>query len=161
RQVTFPTGDADSFLYRLETAHGAAPAFRLFVSDNQETVATASTKTLTLPTAITGCLEKAGAEDHYVLKGKKGDLWSLALEARRFGSPLDVALSVLGSDGKELARGDDLSGTTDTALQFAVPADGEYTLVVSDVAGKSGSRAAVYRFTAERTERDFTLTVLP
>jgi hypothetical protein len=85
----------------------------------------------------------------------------LAVEARRFGSPLDVALTVLGPDGKELARADDLPGTTDAGLEFTVPADGEYTLVISDVAGKSGSRAAVYRLTAERVERDFSLTVVP
>jgi hypothetical protein len=54
-----------------------------------------------------------------------------------------------------------LPGTTDAAFEFTVPADGEYTLVVSDVAGKSGSRAAVYRLTTERAERDFTLTVVP
>ena len=31
RRVTFPDRhDGDSFLYRLETDHGAAPAFRLF-----------------------------------------------------------------------------------------------------------------------------------
>jgi hypothetical protein len=165
QKVTFPTTAVDSFLHQLETAHGTAPAFRLFVSDVHEIVAApapaAAPRLLALPAAITGCLDRAGAEDHYRLKGKKGDLWSLAVEARRFGSPLDVALTVLGPDGKELARGDDLPGTTDAALQFTVPADGDYTLVVSDVAGKSGSRAAVYRLTAEKTERDFTLTVLP
>ncbi len=162
RQVAFPAA-GDSFLYRLETPHGIAPAFRLFVSAREETVAKAGTeaRTLSLPMAVSGCLERAGAEDTYRCKGKKGELWSLALEARRFGSPLDVALTVLGPDGKEAARNDDLPGTTDAGLEFVVPADGEYTVVVSDIAGKSGSRAAVYRLTAERTERDFTLTVAP
>lgn len=163
RPVPFPASNADSFLYRLETPHGAAPAFRLFLSDREETVAApaATSRPLTLPAAITGCLDRAGAEDHYRLKGKKGDLWSLAVEARRFGSPLDVALTIQSPDGKELVRGDDLPGTTDTSLEFTVPVDGEYTLVVSDVAGQSGTRAAVYRLTAEQTPRDFTLTVLP
>jgi hypothetical protein len=166
RQVVFPASiEGNSFLYRLETAHGTAPAFRLFVSDREETVVgpapAASPRPLTLPAAVTGCLERSGAEDHYRCSGKKGDLWSLALEARRFGSPLDVALAVLGPDGKELARSDDLPGTTDAGLDIIVPADGNYTVVVSDVAGGSGSRSAVYRLTADRTERDFTLTVVP
>lgn len=166
RRVTFPAAEvADSFLYRLETVHGTAPAFRLFVSDRDETVATPAPaetlRPLSLPAAVSGCLEREGAEDHYRLTGKKGDVWVLAVEARRFGSPLDVALTVLGPDGKELARGDDLPGTTDAGLEFTVPADGAYTLVVADSAGKSGSRAAVYRLTAERAERDFTLTVVP
>ena len=163
RRVTFPIGADDSFLFRLQTPHGAAPACRLFVSDRAEIVATAteSPRPLTLPAAVSGCLERPGAEDRYRIRGKKGDVWALAVEARRFGSPLDVDLTVLGPDGKELARADDLPGTTDAALEFTVPADGDYTLVVSDIAGKSGSRAAVYRLTAGRAERDFTLTVLP
>jgi hypothetical protein len=159
KQVHFPATDIDSFRYSLETPHGTAPAFRLFVSDREEKVAPPGA--ITLPAAISGCLERAGAEDRYTIKGKKGDIWTLALEARRFGSPLDVALAVLGPDGKEAARSDDLPGTTDAGLDFTVPADGDYTLVVSDVAGKSGTRAAVYRLTAEKVERDFTLTVLP
>src|SRR5207247_11178165 len=80
RQVTFPASAGDSFQYRLETPHGTAPAFRLFVSDREEKVAAPGM--LTLPAAISGCLERAGAEDRYALKGKKGDLWTLALEAR-------------------------------------------------------------------------------
>ena len=163
RTITFPTGDTGSFFYRLETSHGLAPAFRLHLSDRVETVASpapaAAPHVLVMPAAITGCLERTGAEDRYRCQGKKGDIWSLAVEARRFGSPLDVSLAVLGPDGKELAQNDDLPGTTDAGLRFTVPADGEYTLVVADVANKSGSRAAVYRLTAERAQRDFTLTV--
>ncbi|MBI1915827.1 MAG: PPC domain-containing protein [Planctomycetes bacterium] len=166
RRITFPgPDDRDSFLYRLETPHGTAPAFRLFVSDGDETVTAPapadSPRPLAFPAAVSGCLERAGAEDHFRCKGTKGDVWSLAVEAQRLGSPLDVALTVLGPDGKELARADDLPGTTDAALEFTVPADGEYTLVVSDVAGKSGSRVAVYRLTAVRGERDFSLSVVP
>jgi len=166
RPVTFPaSGDVDSFFYRLETSHGTAAPFRLFVSDRDETVAPSapenSARILALPAAITGCLERKGAEDHYRCQCRKGEVWSLALEARRFGSPLDVTLAVLGPDGKELARSDDLPGTTDAGLDFPIPADGEYTLVVSDVAAASGNRAAVYRLTAQRIERDFTLTVVP
>ncbi len=77
-------------------------------------------------------------------------MWSLAVQARRIGSPLDVALAVLGPDGKELARNDDLPGTTDAGLEFTVPADGTYQIVVSDMAGKSGSRAAIYRLVVQQ-----------
>jgi len=100
-------------------------------------------------------------EDRYILKGTKGDLWSFTAEARRFDSPLDMALTILGPDSKELARSDDLPGTTDAGLTYTVPADGDYTLIVSDVSGKTGNRTAVYRLTAVTPEPDFTLTVLP
>src|SRR5260370_1188149 len=47
--------------------------------------------------------------------------------------------------------------TTDAGLDFTVPADGIYQLVVSDMAGKSGSRAAIYRLVVRRPATDFNL----
>ena len=90
---------------------------------------------------MTGVLDR-GPEARYRCEGKKGDVWDLAVEARRFGSPLDVALAVLDADGKELARNDDLPGSTDAGLSFTVPADGVYTLLITDHAGRNGTRAS-------------------
>ncbi len=160
RSVTFPAAPAASFAYRLETPFGAT-TFPLFLSDLTEAVDPPRTapepRRLTTPGAITGVLEQAGAEHRYVWDAKKGEAWAIALEARRLGSPLDVTLAVLGPDGKELARNDDLPGTTDAGLTFTAPADGIYQLVVADVAGKSGTRAAVYRLAVQPAASDFTL----
>src|SRR5205823_5517088 len=90
----------------------------------------------------------------------KGEEWAIAVEARRFGSPLDVTLAVRGPDGKELARNDDLPGTTDAGLAFTVPADGAYQLVVADMAGTGGSRAAIYRLAVRPPLDDFSLTTV-
>jgi hypothetical protein len=68
-----------------------------------------------------------------------------------------VALAILGPDGKELARNDDLPETTDAGLDFTVPANGAYTIVVSDMAGKSGSPAAIYRLIVRQPVPDFKL----
>jgi hypothetical protein len=171
RRVTFPaTPTASAFDYRLETPWGEAPPFRLLLSDLPETVAppgksgepsrTGNMVRLgspDLPAGITGVLDGPDAEDHYSCAWKKGQVWSLSLEARRLASPLDVALTVLGPDGKELARNDDLPGTTDAGLEFTVPADGTYRIVVSDMAGKSGSRAAIYRLVVRPAASDFAL----
>ena len=81
-------------------------------------------------------------------------------EARRFGSPLDLSLAVRGPDGKELMRNDDLPGTTDAGLTVTLPADGAYTLVVSDISGRAGTRAAIYRLTVEKPTPDFALTTV-
>jgi hypothetical protein len=163
RPVTFPADAVgDSFSVRLETPFGAAAPFQLFLSDWPETVAvTPGPRTLTLPTALTAVLDGAETEHRYSLIGLQGETWSLAAEARRIGSPLDVSLSILNADGKELVRNDDQPGTTDAALEFAVPADGPYTIVVADASGHSGSRAAVYHLTAHYAERDFTLETQP
>jgi hypothetical protein len=177
RQVTFPGGPGQpatpnlqpatptgrmacnaQVSYRLETQHGTAPPFALLVSDRPEAVE-GPEKRLPLPGAVTGALEKAGEVDRYSLELKKGERVSLGLQARRIGSPLDVTLAVLGPDGKEAARSDDAPDTTDAALELVAPADGTYTLVVSEIGGRSGSRAAAYRLAAERAAPGFRLEV--
>src|SRR5262249_14318526 len=149
---------ASHFDYSLPTPFGTAAPFRLLLSDVPESVSQRGNKTekLRVPAGVTGVLEQPGAVDCYFLDGKKGDAWSLALEARRIGSPLDVTLTVLGPDGKDLARSDDLPETTDAGLDFAVPADGTYQIVVADMSGKSGTRAAIYRLVV-RQPSDFAL----
>ncbi|MBM4073247.1 MAG: hypothetical protein FJ271_30645 [Planctomycetes bacterium] len=162
RQVAFPaTLNAAAFDYRLETQWGVAPAFRLLLSDLPESVrrSPGSPVKLSGPVGITGVLERPDAEESCAFDWKKGQKWSLALEARRTGAPLDVALTVLGPDGKQLARNDDLPGTTDAGLEFIVPLDGTYQVVVSDMAGKSGTAAAIYRLTARQPVADFTLQI--
>lgn len=165
RPVAFPANPAlSSFPYQLETSWGTTPAFPLLVSDLAESVTLPRTssngQSLRLPAAVTGVLDQPGAEDRFVLEAKKGETWNITLEARRLGSPLDVALTLLGTDGKELATNDDLPGTTDAGLSFAVPSDGTYQLVVADRAGKSGSRAAVYRLVIQQPASDFSLQVM-
>jgi hypothetical protein len=159
RKVTFPA-TGSSFDYSLDTPWGTAPAFPLLLSDLPESVAAARTgkaEPLPLPAGVSGVLEQADATGRFSCAWKKGEVWSLALEARAIGSPLDVALSVLGPDGKQVAHNDDLLGTTDAGLEFTVPADGTYQVVVSDVAGKSGSRAAIYRLVVQKRPADFAL----
>lgn len=162
RPVEFPTDPSKlSLAYRLETPFGVTPAFDIPLSDRPETTADAQgAKPLTLPAAVTGSLDPMTGRARFVCEGKKGDVWDLAAEARRFGSPLDLSLAVLGADGKELARGDDIPGTTDTAYSFTLPADGAYTLEVADQAGAASSRAAVYRISVEPQPRDFTLSTV-
>ncbi|OWK46773.1 PPC domain-containing protein [Fimbriiglobus ruber] len=147
RPVTFPAGPATSFVYQLETPWGSVP-YTFPLDDLTETVRSvgnAQPMPLVVPGAVTGTLDSPTAEARYMLAGKKGDRWSIAAEARRFGSPLDVTLRLLGPDGKDLAHNDDLPATTDAGLEFTVPADGAYQLVVGDTTGSGGSRAAVYR----------------
>lgn len=162
RKVTFPvTGLAATFEYRLETPWGVAPPFTFLLSDLTESVAEPrngqKAQTLSLPGAVSSALDQVDAKDVYACTWKKGEVWSITLDAQRIGSPLDVTLAVLGPDGKEITRNDDLPGTTDAGLDFTVPADGTYQIVVSDMAGKSGSRAALYRLSVQKQLSDFAL----
>jgi hypothetical protein len=161
RKVTFPADAKPRALhYRLETPFGTAPVFDIPLSDTAETLAPAKGPASHVsPAAVTGVLDRA-AEARFTIDGKKGDAWTLAAEARRFGSPLDLSLAVLDATGKELARNDDLPGTTDAGLTFTLPADGTFTVVISDASGKAGTRAAVYRLTAEKAAPDFALSTV-
>ena len=128
-------------------------AFDFPLSDIPEAVAPGL---LTIPGAISGILDK-NADAKFSLVGKKGDRWSIRGEAHRFGSPIDPALKLLGADGKQLAANDDLPGTTDAGLEFIVPVDGTYQLVLSDGSGSAGSKRALYRISVQTPVEGFTL----
>lgn len=165
KAVAFPADAAVTRLnYRLETPFGTAPPFRLFVSDLPETVDPPRTddqpRVLAVPTAVTGVLDRRSRDDAYAFTAKKGEIWSIALEARKIGSPLDVALAIQGPDGKDLVQIDDLPGTVDAGLDFTAPADGVFRVVVSDRSGRSGSRDATYRLEIRQPIADFQLQTL-
>lgn len=163
KDVAFPADAAAiSFPYKLETPHGIAPPVTLLISDLAEQVKPAGSAELplaTLPAAVTGAIETRFGSETYAITFKKDEKWTITAEAASFGSPLDLELSLLGPDGKQLATADDLPGTTDPQLLFAVPADGAYKIVVSDKSGASGSRGANYRLSIEPQREDFTLTL--
>ena len=48
-------------------------------------------------------------------EAKKGQVLRFTVEADRFGSAVDPSLIVLSADGKELARNDDVPGTSDAS----------------------------------------------
>ena len=155
REVSFPAEAA--FGYRLETPHGTSPPFRLYTSVLPQTVEPMGL--LTLPVAVTGIISQRYGHDRYRVAGKQGDVWSISAAAEAIGSPLDLAVALCDAAGKELQRVDDLPGTKDAALEFTVPSDGEYQLVVSDASVHSGNRAATYRLTVQVAEPNFKLSV--
>lgn len=157
--VAFPAATLPRFEYRLETPLGVIPhSFTL--SDMAEAVVSTGMQLFpTLPAAVTGVLDEPNAEGRFVLSGKKGDHWSIAAEARRFGSPLDLSVKVLSADGKQLALNDDLPGTIDAGLEFLLPVDGAYQLVVTDSSGSEGERNSIYRLSVRQLADGFTLHV--
>jgi hypothetical protein len=162
RPITFPNEPAESFVMQVESATGLGDRVELRLSDIPESVepSRASTEAvpLAVPSAVTGLLDQRDAADRYLVTGVKGDVWAIDLQAQAVGSRLDVELSLLDAEGKELKRSDDLPGTTDAGLEFTVPADGAYTLVVSDSSGRSGDRAAIYRLAVRTAQPGFTIS---
>ncbi len=165
KSVAFPTDPkATTFDVALETAFGSAAPRRLLVSDLPELIEAdiaSSGHRLPIPAAVTGVLLERDGADRFVCVGQKGSLWSIVAQSQEIGSTLDLSLAVLGADGKQLAVTDETSGTTDPRLEFTVPADGEYQLVVTDSSGKNGHAAAAYRLVVELATPGFSLSVPP
>lgn len=158
RDVTF-SGDANStsFRYQLTTEHGSCPPFVLHLSDDNQVAENVAT--LTVPGGVTGVLDQRFGEDRYQVSGKKGEVWSIQVSHERTGSQVDATLTVFDHDGKQLVRSDDRTGSTDAEIEFPVPADGDYHISVTDVASKSGTRAATYHLSVRLAAADFQLSV--
>lgn len=163
KDVVFPAdAAAASFQYKLETPHGIALPVVLLLSDLAEQVEAAGASEMplaALPAAVTGAIETRFGSDSYVVPLKKDEKWKIMADAASIGSPLDLELSILGPDGKQIATADDVPTSTDPHLLFAASADGVYKIVVTDKSGKSGSREANYRLSIEPQMEDFTLSL--
>ena len=161
--VSFPKdASITTWEYQLETPVGLASPFSFPMSDTPIIVGNpASDKQLSLsPIGITSQLESSG-EQRFRFEGTKGEIWNLQVAARQIGSPLDVALEILGPEGSQLASNDDANGSTDAALEFTVPADGPCTVVVSDhVTGLAGTPLAFFHLSVvSPPDAGFELTV--
>ncbi len=158
KNVSFPADPAATeFSYVLETSFGKAKPYLFQLSDIQELMEGAPFSVL--PAAVTGALDVRYGSDAYPVAMKKGDVWQIAARSRTQSLPLDLELSIVDAQSKELAAADDVPGTTDPELAFTVPEDGTYRILVTDRSGHSGDRRACYRLSIENPREDFTLTL--
>lgn len=120
------------------------------------------------PAMIRGVLAP-GAKDDFRFDAKKGERIILEIFARRLKSPLDSLLQVLDGRGNIVAVNDDcerlkagliLHGAADSYLDFTVPADGSYTVRVSDTTGLGGPDY-VYYLRIDRARPRFTVYSVP
>lgn len=160
KEVAFPADEKlASFSYKLETSFGNGQSYTFPLSNFDEKVA--GTEYITVPGAITGRLTEDKKSDTYSFKGKKGELWTISCDSGKIGSNLDITLSVLGPDGKEIASKDDSSPSMDPELPITLPADGDYKIIVRDLSGKTKTPASVYRLVVDKTKTNFKLRTLP
>jgi hypothetical protein len=76
--------------------------------------------------------------DHYRFTAKKGQTYDVHCYARRLGSALDSVMYIYNLNGGAIIGNDDAIGP-DSYFRWAVPADGEYVLTVTDHLGKGGA----------------------
>jgi hypothetical protein len=160
KEVAFPADEKlASFAYKLETPFGNGQIYSFPLSNFDEKVT--GTELITAPGAVTGRLTEAKKFDTYTFKGKKSELWTISCDTGKIGSNLDITLSVLGPDGKEIASKDDSSPSMDPELPITLPADGDYKIIVRDLSGKTKTPASVYRLVVDKTKVNFKLRTLP
>jgi hypothetical protein len=92
-----------------------------------------------LGVTIVGRFDTPGDLDRYRFAARKGDRCVISGVTRQQGCPTDLVLELIAPDGTSVAREDDL-GTEEGRLDHAFASDGEYTLVLSDLHRRGGSR---------------------
>lgn len=91
---------------------------------------------------VQGSVSQAMDVDVFRIAGKKGEIWTIEVEAQRRGSILDAMLSVHTHDAKLLATADDSASSRDPVLRVTLPADGTYFVTVMDAHNAGGATHA-------------------
>lgn len=114
---------------------------------------------LQLPTAVNGRFRAAKDQDYFTFSATKGERWFVRGEARQFGLSTDLFLRIYDGDGKKLAEAEDENdGKREGAIDFTVPQDGRYHLMVEDLHRRGGPQHA-YRLEITRRQPGFSLAV--
>ncbi len=114
---------------------------------------TAQAKSFEPSTILNGRIDGPGDVDAWTFTGYAGEEWQFDLRASRLGSELDGVLTLFDEKGQSVATADDLAnGETDAVLSAKLPADGRFTLKVTDRIGSRGGSTFGYRVRAKFTQ---------
>jgi hypothetical protein len=106
-----------------------------------------------------GRIDKPGDIDLFRFSAEAGKTLVLEVQSARLGASLDSILSVLSSDGKQLATNDDLAGgIPDSRLVWKVPDGESFFVQISDQFDHQGGSRFAYRISISAfSEEHFTL----
>lgn len=159
QRVDFPTEPTLlGHTHRLQTSAGTVEV-TIPLGDGKVLARPAAGGLLDVPCAVTDVLSAETRERRFSWQVVKDEFWQVDLQSMAIGGGLDVAVSILGPDEKQIAENDDLPGTTDAGLEFKAPADGVVTCVVRSVGITSGSLTDLFQLTVQRSQPGFTLTM--
>lgn len=96
---------------------------------------------LTFGATLTDSITDSAPEYRFPFDGVAGQVVSIVAEKTDDAANLDLVLTLIGPDGTVLIENDDLAQTTRNAgiFGFELPADGQYTVVVSRLFGARGN----------------------
>jgi len=127
---------------RLNTPRGLSNPIQFDVQNVSEFTeaepnnAATNANSVTVPIFINGRVGAAKDADRFKFKAASDQKILCAIEARRFGSPLDALLAVYAGDSL-VAQNDDADGV-DARIEFDAKKDTEYTVVVRDLTDRGG-----------------------
>jgi hypothetical protein len=129
--------------------HSTNP-FTLELSDLPEAVEaepndTPQSNQAPVPGVVNGRIDRPGDVDCWSFPATGGQALDLEIRAARLGSPLDSVLTVLDTQGNELARSDDTPEQTDSQLRFTAPTAGTFVACVRERFGSRGGPQFGYR----------------
>lgn len=162
--IKLPASPDLRYDYRLETPAAISNAVPLELDDLPEVLepeAGAMATRITFPANLNGRIQRAGEIDDWTFEAKKGDEFDLEVRAARLGSPLDAVLQIFDAQQKLVVENDDqANGQTDSRLRFQAPADGVYSIRLSDRLPDRGGPRFAYRvrgITAAKPEFELSL----
>jgi hypothetical protein len=138
-----PDAEAGTRRFRIQTPLGTSNSAVLDVGvlpeiqKMQPNDSPADSQKVELPATLVGTLGRAGEVDSYGFDGKAGQEVVFETVASSLGSELQSVL-VLRDSTRELARAGDFSRQPDAVLTFKLPADGKYTISISDLQRRGG-----------------------
>jgi len=123
---------------------------------------------VTNDTVFNGTIGKPGDQDWFCFVGHQGDKKTIAVSARRLGSPLDARLMLLNSEQKVLVTNDDAEDKgdglnthhADARIDLKLPESGTFYVRLDDAQGKGGEEYA-YRLLIGDEQPDFQLRAVP
>lgn len=154
----------DRLLLGIKYPHGqSSAAATLVASDLLEQVELEPNDTretsspVNVPGAINGRFAAANDRDFFRFDGKKGQHFVFVGRTRSLGSPTDLFMRIYKADGTQLAEAED-AGTEEGSIDFTLPDDGTYHLMVEDLLRRGGPEH-VYRVEVEVYKPGFSLSL--
>jgi hypothetical protein len=139
------------YVYRLTITAAKVPDYEFplkATADGLAGVIAPHAEPVKVPVALNGRITKPGDADEWHIELKKGAKVAFEVQARKLGSPLCAVVIVRDAAGKELARAEGADPATDPALAFQAPADGVYTVRVTERFRGRGGPHFAYRLRA-------------
>ena len=128
---------------RLNTPRGLSNPIQFDVQDLPEITeaepnnTTTNAQAVAAPAMINGLIGTTNDVDRFKFKVAADQKLVCAVEARRFGSPLDAMLAIYAGETL-VAQNDDTDGL-DARIEFEAKKDVEYTVVLRDLTGRGGN----------------------